>query len=89
MDKESIWEEKVACIVDLCKERGFSEQQYLIICTMADDDDAREKFGQIEALEIVIEALKHSHSWEEAMRNVVKDLDAFDVNARPDIIIEP
>ena len=89
MSKSDLWKEKAKEIARLCKERGFSKEEYLIICAMADDDDAREKFGEIEALEITIEAIKRSNTWEDAMRNVVKDLNAFDVNARPDIIIEP
>lgn len=89
MENETVWKAKVKEIVRLCKERGFSREEYLAICIMPDDDDAREKFGEIEALEITIEAIRRSTTWEEAMHNVVEDLEAFDVNARPDIIIEP
>jgi SepF-like predicted cell division protein (DUF552 family) len=89
MSKPQIWKDKAKEIVRLCKERGFSKEEYLIICSVTDADSVTERFSEIEALEIVAKAIKRSHSWEEAMRNVVKDLDAFDVNARPDIIIEP
>lgn len=89
MTNDVLWDDKVKTIVALCREKGFSKEEYMSICLMADDEDAVDKFGEIEALEIVIEAIKKSNTWEEAMRNVVEDLDAFDVNARPDIIIDP
>ena len=89
MTNDVLWDDKVKTIVALCREKGFSKEEYMSICLMADDEDSVDKFGEIEALEIVIKAIKKSNTWEEAMRNVVKDLDAFDVNARPDIIIDP
>ena len=89
MSKSDLWKEKAKEIVRLCKERGFSKEDYLYICAMTDADSVTERFDEIEALEITIEAIKRSTTWEEAMHTVVEDLEAFDVNARPDIIIEP
>ena len=89
MSKSNLWKAKAKEIVRLCKEKGFTKQEYLYICLMADADSVTERFDEIEALEIIIKELKRSATWEEAMHNVVEALDAFDVNARPDIIIEP
>ena len=87
-NSNELWESKIGEIASLCKKKGYDKQEYLIICAFATDDDTIEKFGEIEALDIVIKAMQNTENWQDTMEKLIEALEV-DLNARPDIIIDP
>ena len=65
-------------IIALCKEKRLTGEEIFVIGAIANDEGAAESFGEVEALEIAIEAIKRSKDADEVFLNVTKDLEVFD-----------
>ena len=84
-----VWETKNKEIAYLCKKvLNMTYDDYHYVFLFANCDEAVKKHGKIEALDIVINALKESETPAEALENVFKSIGIVDLNSRPDIVID-
>lgn len=73
-------------IIALCKEKGLSGKDIFVIGAIVNDEDALERFGEVEALEIAIDAIKRSKDVDDVFKNVTTDLEVF--NDDVDIVVD-
>ena len=61
--------------IKLCRERGLTGEEIFIIGATSNDEEAVEKFGEVEAFKIANEAIRKSKNSDEVFRNVMNALD--------------
>lgn len=64
--------------INLCREKGLTDEEIFIIGATTNDEDTIQKFGEEEAFRIANEAIRRSKDSDEVFHNVMEALDAFE-----------
>ncbi len=87
--QDDLLEQRCDEVIRLCREKGLDGQDTFIIGAIINDQDAVNKFGEIEAFDIAIQAIKSCTTRDEVFESVIKALDAIDLNSEIEIELIP